>query len=69
MSILGDFARWIQSMLQAEPVLTLAVAQSGIAMAVGFGLDWSGEQVALTTAFFAAMLGWVARREVSPITV
>jgi len=54
-------------MLQGEPVLTLAVVQAGIAMLVGFGLNWSGEQVALTTTFMAALLGWVARRQVMPV--
>jgi hypothetical protein len=64
--IITDFFKWIQSMLQGEPVLTLAVVQAGIAMAVGFGLNWSGEQVALTVSFFAALLGWIARTQVSP---
>jgi hypothetical protein len=75
--MIGDFLHWIQSGLQSvgagivirfreEPVLTLAVLQAGAAMAVGFGLGWSGEQVALFTTFMAALLGWVARREVTP---
>lgn len=75
--MITDFARWVQRGLQAisggivirfreEPVLTLAVAQAAVAMFVAFGLDWSAEQVALTVAFSAALLGWVARREVTP---
>lgn len=66
MRYITDFLRWIQSMLQQEPVLTLAVVQAGIAMAVGFGLGWTGEQVALTVSFMAALLGWIARSEVTP---
>lgn len=66
MHIIIDALKWVQSMLQGEPVLTLAVVQAGIAMAVGFGLEWSGEQVALTVSFFAALLGWVARTQVTP---
>lgn len=65
--MLGDFGRWIQSMLQGEPVLTLQVVQAAIAMAVGFGLGWDGNQVALTTAFSAAIIGWIARQQVTPV--
>jgi hypothetical protein len=53
-----------------EPALILALVQSGIALAVGFGLDLTGEQVALILAFTAALLGVVTRHEVySPATV
>jgi hypothetical protein len=37
-------------------------------MLVGFGLDWSGEQVALMVAFIEAITAWVARRQVTPMT-
>lgn len=66
LNVIADFGRWVQSMLQGEPVLTLAVIQTGISMLVGFGLGWNGEQVALVTAFFAALLGWIARQNVTP---
>jgi hypothetical protein len=66
MNIIRDALRWVQSMLRDEPVLTLAVVQSGVACGVGFGLNWSGEQVALFVTFMAAILGWVARSEVTP---
>lgn len=56
----------IVARIKDEPVLTLALVQAAVAMAVGFGLAWSGEQVALTTAFAAAVLGWIARSKVSP---
>jgi hypothetical protein len=49
-----------------SPVLTLAVVQSGVAMLVGFGLAWSGEQVGLVVGFSAAVLGWIARSQVIP---
>ncbi|CAN5749285.1 hypothetical protein BH23CHL7_BH23CHL7_17180 [soil metagenome] len=49
-----------------EPVMILAVIQAAIALAVGFGLNWSGDQVALVTAFSAAVLGLIARQQVSP---
>ena len=64
--MLTDALRWFQDMLQHEPVLTLTVVQSAVACAVGFGLEWSGEQVALFVTFMAATLGWVARTQVTP---
>jgi len=66
MNLVRDFLAWVQGMLQTEPVLTLAVVQAAIAMLVGFGLNWTAEQVALTVSFSAALLGWLARREVTP---
>ncbi|MFO7531823.1 MAG: hypothetical protein R6W93_05140 [Candidatus Limnocylindrales bacterium] len=66
MSFLVAAGRWVQTMLQGEPVLTLAVVQSGVAMLVGFGLAWSGEQVGLVVGFSAAVLGWIARSQVTP---
>ena len=35
-------------------------------MLVGFGLGWSGEQVAFMVAFVEAVTAWVARRQVTP---
>ena len=35
-------------------------------MLVGFGLGWTGEQVALMVAFIEAVTAWVARRAVTP---
>ena len=35
-------------------------------MLVGFGLGWTGEQVALMVAFIEAVTAWVARRQVTP---
>lgn len=50
-----------------EPALTLAVVQAGVALAVGFGLDITAEQVSLIVAFSAAVLGWVTRSQVTPV--
>lgn len=55
------------SILGREPVLWLALVQAGIALAVGFGLEWSGEQVSLVMAFTAALLGFIARSQVTPV--
>ena len=53
-----------------EPALILAVVQAVIALAVGFGLSLSGEQVSLIMALAAAILGLVVRRQVwSPASV
>ncbi len=49
-----------------EPVLTLAVIQAALLMFVAFGLNWTSDQVALVGAFAAAVLGWLARRQVTP---
>ncbi len=49
-----------------EPVLIMAVIQAGIALAVAFGLQWTGEQVALIVAFSATVLGLIARAKVTP---
>jgi hypothetical protein len=66
MSVLAAAGRWVQTMLQEEPVLMLAVIQSDVAMLVGLGLAWSGEQVGLVVGFSAAVLGWIARSQVTP---
>ena len=50
-----------------EPVLYLALVQAALALAVGFGLGLTGEQVAGLMAFAAAVLGAVTRSRVSPV--
>ena len=35
-------------------------------MLVGFGLAWTGEQVGLVVGFSSAVLGWIARSQVTP---
>ena len=52
--------------VQNEPALTLAMVQAAVALAVGFGLPVTPEQVALIVAFTAAVLGWVTRTQVTP---
>jgi hypothetical protein len=78
-SALGDFLAWIQGGLQQsgaavslrvrdEPVLTVPLFRAAVTMLVGFGLGWTGEQVALMVAFIEAVTAWVARRQVTPTT-
>ena len=53
-----------------EPALILAVVQAAIALAVGFGLNLTAEQVSLITALVAAVIGVLIRRQVwSPASV
>lgn len=53
--------------LDREPVLTLDLVKAALALAVGFGLDLTGEQVALVLTFTSALLAFVARSRVSPV--
>ena len=79
MSIIADLLAWLQGGLQGigaaiasrvreEPVLTVSLFRAAVTMLVGFGLGWTGEQVALTVAFIEAVTAWVARRAVTPMT-
>ena len=79
MNLLADLLTWLQGGLQdlgeavslrvcEEPVLTVGLFRAAITMLVGFGLGWSGEQVALMVAFVEAVTAWVARRQVTPTT-
>lgn len=49
-----------------EPVLVLAVVHALIALAIGFGLDISTQQFALIESAVVAILGFIARRRVTP---
>jgi hypothetical protein len=52
---------------KSEPVAVQGVIQAGIALLLGFGLvSWTTEQAGLTLALSAAILGLVARRQVTP---
>ena len=53
--------------VREEPVLTVGLCRAAVTMLVGFGLGWSGEQVALMVAFVEAVTAWVARRQVTPM--
>jgi hypothetical protein len=58
-----------------EPVAvvnaTVAIVEAAIALAVGFGLDWTAEQVALVMAVVVAVAALVktlwARGQVTPV--
>ena len=49
-----------------EPVMYMAIIQAGLALAAGFGLNLDGQQIALIMAFAAAVLGFIARSQVTP---
>ena len=79
MNLIADLLAWLQGGLQGlgeavslrvreEPVLTVGLFRAAVTMLVGFGLGWSGEQVALMVAFIEAVTAWVARRQVTPTT-
>ncbi len=44
----------------------LALIQTAIALVIGFGLNLTSEQVAAVMAFSAAILGFLARSQVTP---
>ena len=78
-SAISDLFAWFQRGLQSlgdavslrvreEPVLTVGLFRAGVTMLVGFGLGWTGEQVALMVAFIEAVTAWIARRQVTPTT-
>lgn len=50
-----------------EPALFMAFVGAMIALAVGFGLDWTGQQVSLLMAAVQAFLGLVVRQKVTPV--
>lgn len=49
-----------------EPSLVLGLLQAGLALAIGFGLQLSGEQVALIMAFAATIASVWVRSKVTP---
>lgn len=64
--MLGRFLIWLQTLLREEAVLVLGVVQAVLALAVSFGLAWTGEQVGAFTAVSAAVLSLLARQRVQP---
>lgn len=54
------------SILGREPALILAALQAALALAVGFGLNLSPEQIALILAFSSAVFGVITRQNVTP---
>jgi hypothetical protein len=49
-----------------EPALILGAVNAVVALAVGFGLDVTPEQVGLINAAVAAVLSVLVRRKVTP---
>ena len=49
-----------------HPVYILAVVQAALALAVGFGLQLSGDQVALVMALTTAIVALITNRHVTP---
>ena len=52
--------------LGREPAIIIGLIQAGLALAVGFGLSLTNEQMGLIMAFTAAVLSVVTRSQVSP---
>ena len=57
----------MNTILDREPVMFMAVIQAGIALAVSFGLNLDGMQTGAIMAFSAAVLGLFARSRVTPV--
>lgn len=53
--------------IQEEPVLVQAVVQALVAFGVAFGWNLTDTQVATILALSAAILGLLARRQVTPL--
>ena len=53
--------------LKAEPVAIVAVVESLIALAIGFGANVSPEQMALILAAVTSVLALVVRQKVTPV--
>lgn len=58
---------WLWRRIQDEPALTYGLIGALVSLAVGFGLSWTGEQVALVMTFVSAFLGWLTRKVVTPV--
>lgn len=50
-----------------EPALILGLVSALIALAIGFGLDWTAEQVGLVNAGVAAIVAVLVRSKVTPV--
>jgi hypothetical protein len=55
------------TMFNREPALILAAVQAVLAVAIGFGLDVTPEQLSLILAATAAVLGLITRQKVTPV--
>ena len=56
------------SLFGREPAMVMAALQSLLALAVGFGLSVSPEQIALILAAVAGVVGLIVRSRVSPVS-
>lgn len=56
----------IKTLLEGEPVMVMAFVEAGVALAVAFGLDLTGEQVAGIFGIVAVLTGVTARQQVWP---
>ena len=56
----------IWARITGEPVAVMGLIQAGLAMAIGFGLNWTAQQEALVLTFSAAVLTFLVRRQVTP---
>lgn len=52
----------------AEPVYTQGVVVAAIALGTAFGLGWNGAQVGAVSALSAAVLSWLTRQSVTPVS-
>lgn len=52
--------------LGREPALLLGLVQAGLSLAIGFGLNLTGDQVALIMAFTSALFAVIVRQNVTP---
>ncbi len=59
--------RHVKTIWGREPVLILAFIQAMIALLSVFVLHWNAEQTGVMMAFAAAILGLIARSQVSPV--
>ena len=50
-----------------EPAMVVSTVGSGLALAAGFGLDWTDTQQTLVISFVSLVLGLVTRSQVSPV--
>lgn len=55
------------SILGREPVMWMALVQAALAAVVAFGLELTPEQIGVLLGFSAAVLGFIARQQVTPV--
>ncbi len=55
----------ISNLFDREPAILLGLVNAALALAVGFGLSVSAEQVALINAFVGTVISFVIRSQVS----